>query len=504
METPENSESEHVGTSSDEDIKELRLSKVNELRNKGINPYPTTGLRTALAADLHAEYSGLEPEHHTGVTHSVAGRIVLKRDMGKLSFATLRDVSGTIQLFVSKGDMGDDFDAFVDLDLGDWVSATGEVITSKKGELSVKTTSVTLLSKCLRPLPDKVKGMTDVDQIYRQRELDLIMNEESRARFEIRHKAIASIRKTLTERGYVEVEGPVLHDQAGGAAAKPFVTHHNALDLELYLRIALELHLKRLVVGGMERVFEIGRVFRNEGISTRHNPEFTMMECYEAFGDYNTMMDLTEVLVSQAAKDAIGRTTVQFGEHEISLEAPFRRVSMIELVREAIGEDMHPTMDLDKAKEIALANGLTKIESYWGVGKIIEELFEHHAEKDLIQPTFVTGHPREISPLSKQMADDPEITERFELFIGGRELANAFSELNDPVEQRLRFEEEQAARDAGNDEAGSVDEPFLRALEYGLPPTGGLGIGIDRLAMLLAETQTIRDVVLFPTLRPEA
>lgn len=498
METTENS------TSTDEDIRELRLAKIATLRDKGINPYPTTGTRTALASQLHEEFSGLEPEHHTGVTHSVAGRIVLKRDMGKLSFATLRDASGTIQLFVSQADMGDDFDAFVDLDLGDWVSATGEVITTKKGELSVKTSVVRLLSKCLRPLPDKVKGMTDVDQIYRQRELDLIMNEESRRRFEIRHKAIASMRKTLTQRGYIEVEGPVLHDQPGGAHAKPFTTHHNALDLDLYLRIALELHLKRLVVGGMERVFEIGRVFRNEGITTRHNPEFTMMECYEAFGDYNTMMDLTELIISNAASDTLGRTTVSFGDHKISLAAPFRRISMIDLVTEAIGIEMHPSMDLGKAIEIAQSNGLEKIETYWGVGKIIEELFEHHAEKNLIQPTFVTGHPREISPLAKQSPHDSEITERFELFIGGRELANAFSELNDPVEQRARFEEEQAAKDAGNDEAGSIDEPFLRALEYGLPPTGGLGIGVDRLAMLLAETQTIRDVVLFPTLRPEA
>lgn len=499
METTQNSES----TSTDEDIRELRLEKIAQLRQKNVNPYPTTGNRSALAGDLHSEFGDLPPETHTGVTHSVAGRIILKRDMGKLSFATLRDTSGTIQLFVSKAEMGDDFDAFVDLDLGDWVSATGEVITSKKGELSIKTTSVTLLSKCLRPLPDKFKGMTDVDQIYRQRELDLIMNEESRKRFEIRHATIASVRKTLLNRGYVEVEGPVLHDEPGGATARPFITHHNALDMDLHLRIALELHLKRLVVGGMEKVFEIGRVFRNEGISTRHNPEFTMMECYEAFADYNTMMDLTEEIVSNAAVDAIGRTDIVFGGIEISLAAPFKRVSMIDLVFEAIGEKMHPSMDLEAARAIAKNHDIEKIEEHWGVGKIIGELYELHCEKHLVQPTFVMDYPREISPLAKQKPDDPEITERFELVIAGRELGNAFSELNDPLEQRLRFEEEQAARDAGDDEAGTIDEPYIRALEYGLPPTGGLGIGMDRLAMLLAETQSIRDVVLFPTLRPE-
>ena len=426
-----------ISTSSDEDIRTLRLEKVQKLRDNDVNPYPTTGNRTVFAKELHEEYGELEPEHHTGVVQSVAGRIVLKRDMGKLSFATLRDSTGTIQLFVSKGDMGDDFEAFVDLDLGDWVSATGEVITSKKGELSVKTNSVSLLSKCLRPLPDKFKGMTDVDQIYRQRELDLIMNEDSRKRFEIRHRAISSVRKTLLDRGYIEVEGPVLHDEPGGATARPFTTHHNALDMDLHLRIALELHLKRLVVGGIERVFEIGRVFRNEGLSTRHNPEFTMMECYEAFGDYNTMMELTEAIVENAANDSIGRTDITLDEMKISLAAPYRRISMIDLVKEAIGQEMHPSMNRDEAVAIAKANGIEKVEHYWGVGKIIGELYELHCEKDLIQPTFVMDYPREISPLAKQKADDSEITERFELVVAGRELGNAFSELNDSASRGL-------------------------------------------------------------------
>jgi lysyl-tRNA synthetase class 2 len=494
---------ETTATSSDSDIRRLRLSKLDALRDNNIDPYPVIGTRTALAGDLHEKYSDLGAEVNTGDIETVAGRIVLKRDMGKLAFATVRDISGTIQLFVLQGELGEQFSQFLDLDLGDWVSATGEVITTKKGELSIRVSSVELLSKCLRPLPDKFKGMTDVDQVYRQRELDLIMNEESRRRFEIRHAAIASFRKTLVERGYVEVEGPVLHAQPGGATAKPFITHHNALDLQLYLRIALELHLKRLVVGGIERVFEIGRVFRNEGISTRHNPEFTMMECYEAFADYKTMMDLTEQLVANAATDAIGRTTVQFGENEINLAPSYRRVTMIDLVKEALGEDMHPSMDRAEAVAIAKKYEL-EVKEHWGVGKIIGELYDEHAEKSLIQPTFVIDYPQEISPLAKQHRDDPYLVERFELVVGGRELANAFSELNDPIEQRKRFEAEQAAREAGDDEAGTVDEEYIRALEYGLPPTGGLGIGMDRLAMLLAETQSIRDVVLFPTLRPEA
>lgn len=494
---------ETTSTSSDSGIRDLRLSKIKALKDKGVNPYPVKATRTAFAGELHKEFGHLQAEDTTGIVHTVTGRIVLKREMGKLAFATLRDSSGSIQLFVLAGELGDSFKEFCDLDLGDWVSATGEVISSKKGELSIKVSSFELLSKCLRPLPDKFKGMTDQDQIYRQRELDLIMNEESRRRFEIRHAAIASIRKTFIERGYVEVEGPTLHLQPGGATAKPFITHHNALDQDLYLRIAEELHLKRLVVGGMERVFEIGRVYRNEGISTRHNPEFTMLESYEAFADYFDIMDLTETLISNAATDAIGRTDVEFGGNTISLAGPYRRASMIELVEEAIGEKLHPSMDLEEARAIAKRNNI-EVKDYWGVGKIIGELYEEHVEKDLIQPTFVMDYPQEISPLARQHRDDPELTERFELVVGGRELANAFSELNDPVEQRIRFEEEKALAEAGDDEAAhTIDEEYIRALEYGLPPTGGLGIGMDRLAMLLAETTTIRDIVLFPTLRPE-
>ena len=499
---------DQVSTSSDTQIRELRLEKVVKLRESGRNPYPSNGKRSDMANDLHSQFDGkLEAGEHTDKIVSVAGRIMLKRDMGKLTFATLRDGSGEIQLFVSKGDLGGDcFAEGVDLGLGDWISVTGEVIMTKKAELSVKAESFDLLSKNLRPLPDKFKGMTDIEQIYRQRELDLIMNEDSRKRFDIRHKVIASIRKTFADQNYVEVEGPVLHVTPGGAAARPFLTHHNTLDLKLNLRIALELHLKRLIVGGYDRVFEIGRVFRNEGLSTRHNPEFTMMESYEAMADYERMMELTEQLVSNAAMDSIGRYEVNIGTEDepemISLKPSFARISMIDLVEKTIGEKMHPSMDINKARDIAKANGVDP-KIYWGVGKIIGEIYDEVCERNLTEPTFVTEHPVEISPLSKVHRDDPHLTERFELVIAKRELANAFSELNDPIDQRARFEAGQKSKEAGDEEASVVDEEYLRALEYGLPPTGGLGIGIDRLVMLLAETSTIRDVILFPTLRPE-
>jgi lysyl-tRNA synthetase class 2 len=428
---------------------------------------------------------------------------MLSRDQGKLIFVTLQDRSGTIQLFVSRGVVGDAaFDAVNALDLGDWVGVRGTVMTTRKGELSVKVSSCELLAKAVRPLPDKWHGIADTDTRYRQRYADLIVNEESRRMFEVRHATIASFRRTLADRGFIEVETPVLHVEAGGAHARPFTTHHNALDMQLYLRIALELHLKRLIVGGMERVFEIGRVFRNEGISTRHNPEFTMMELYQAFGDYTEMMEITEHLITAAALDATGTSVVRIDDRPVELARPWRRVRMVDLVAEATGVAVHPSMPRAALLELAGKHGV-KVEDRFGTGKIIEELFENLCESALREPTFVTHHPVEISPLARVDRDDPHLTERFELFVGGRELANGYSELNDPVEQRLRFEEEQKAKDAGNAEAGTVDEDYLRALEYGMPPTGGLGIGMDRLAMLLADTQTIRDVVLFPTLRPE-
>ena len=483
--------------------KARRLGLVRAMRDAGANPYPYRFDRTHSLADIRASHGSIEPGSETDDAVAVAGRVMLKRDQGKLIFITLQDRTDQIQLFVSKGSVGDEsFDAINELDLGDWVGVHGTIMATRKGELSVKVETCELLAKAVRPLPDKWHGITDTDTRYRQRYADLIVNEDSRRMFEVRHAMISSFRATLRERGYIEVETPVLHVEAGGAHARPFTTHHNALDMQLYLRIALELHLKRLIVGGMERVYEIGRVFRNEGISPRHNPEFTMMELYQAFGDYTDMMEITEKLITRAAVDATGTATVRIDGNEVDLSKSWRRVRMVDLVHEATGIAVHPSMDRAELAALATKHGVP-LENRFGPGKIIEELFEHLCESSLREPTFVTHHPVEISPLARVDRNDPHLTERFELFVGGRELANGYSELNDPVEQRSRFEDEQKSKEAGDLEAGTVDEDYLRALEYGLPPTGGLGIGMDRLAMLLADTQTIRDVVLFPTLRPE-
>lgn len=497
-------ESVDLGTNGLEQEKARRLGSLDALRVQGTNPYPYRFDRSHTLGDIRKEFGALEAGSETETRVTVAGRILLKRDQGKLIFATLQDRETSIQLFVSKAIVGDDaFDAINNLDLGDWVGATGIVMTTRKGELSIKVDSVVLLSKAVRPLPDKWHGLTDTDTRYRQRYADLIGNEESRRMFAVRHAVIASFRRTLHERGFIEVETPVLHVEPGGAHARPFVTHHNALDMTLYLRIALELHLKRLIVGGMERVFEIGRVFRNEGISTRHNPEFTMMELYQAFADYTDIMDLTEVLFVNAANDATGSSTVLIDDIPVDLAKPWRRVRMIDLVKESTGVEVHPSQPREQLVALAEKHGV-KVLPHFGPGKIIEELFEATCEAALREPTFVTGHPVEISPLARVDRNDPYLTERFELFVGGREVANAYSELNDPVEQRLRFEDEQKSKEAGNAEAGSVDEDFLRAMEYGMPPTGGLGIGMDRLVMLIGNAQSIRDVILFPTLRLEA
>lgn len=486
-----------------EQEKARRLGQLDSMRKQGVNPYPYRFDRSHTLGQLRSDYGQLDPGTETEVRVTIAGRIMLKRDQGKLIFATVEDRESHIQLFVSKAVVGDDqFDAINALDLGDWIGATGIVMSTRKGELSVKVDTVQLLSKAVRPLPDKWHGLTDTDTRYRQRYADLIGNDESRRMFAVRHAVIASFRKTLHERGFIEVETPVLHMEAGGAHARPFLTHHNALDMQLYLRIALELHLKRLIVGGMERVFEIGRVFRNEGISTRHNPEFTMMELYQAFADYTDIMDLTETLFVNAALDATGSSVVMIDDVEVDLAKPWRRVRMIDLVQEATGVAVHPTMSREELVTLAQKHGV-KVEPHFGPGKLIEEMFEHLCESSLREPTFVTGHPVEISPLAREDRNDPHLTERFELFVGGRELANAYSELNDPVVQRERFEDEQKQKEAGNAEAGTVDEDFLRALEYGMPPTGGLGIGMDRLVMLIGGAQSIRDVILFPTLRPE-
>jgi len=486
--------------------RERRIGHTNELRDAGVNPYPYRFDRSDTLGAIRDRHNGLEAGNETTDEVAVAGRIMLKRDQGKLIFCTLRDRSGEIQLFISKSVVGDEaFDAINDFDLGDWVGVSGIVMTTRKGELSIKVSTAQLLSKAVRPLPDKWHGLTDTDTRYRQRYADLIINDEARRTFEIRHATISSFRRTLHNNNFIEVETPVLHMEAGGANARPFITHHNTLDMQLYLRIALELHLKRLIVGGMERVFEIGRVFRNEGISTRHNPEFTMMESYQAFGDYNEVMALTQELIINSARDALGTTVVKIngdGDNTFDLAQPWRRVRMIDLASEAVGETLHPSQPVDDVRAIAAKHGV-KTEPRWGSGRIIEEIFADKAESTLIHPTFVTGHPVEISPLARADRNDPYLTERFELFVGARELANGFSELNDPIEQRKRFEDEQKARDAGDIGAGSVDEDYLRALEYGMPPTAGLGIGIDRLVMLLAGAGSIKDVILFPTLRPE-
>ncbi len=483
---------------------ERRLAKVDALREDGIEPYPYRFDRSDTLGELRERYGHLEPGVETDDRVRIAGRVLLIRRQGRLTFATIRDRESSLQLFVSQKVAGDDVMAAVnDLDLGDWVGVEGVVMTTNKGELSVKVDRVQLLAKALRPLPDKWKGLADVDTRYRQRYVDLIVNEDARRAFEVRHAVIASIRRGLTERGFVEVETPVLHVEAGGAHARPFVTHHNALDMDLYLRIALELHLKRLIVGGMERVFEIGRVFRNEGIAPKYNPEFTMLEVYQAFADYTDMLTLTEELIVQAARDALGTTVIEIGDITVDLATPWRRAKLLDLVTEAVGQPVHPSMSVAELRALCDAHQVA-YEPFMGPGQLCMELYDALVEPTLVAPTFVTNQPREVSPLARTDRHDPDLVERFELVGARRELANAYSELNDPIDQRQRFEAEQRAKEAGDAEAGSVDEDYLRALEYGMPPTGGLGMGIDRLVMLLTGVPTIKEVILFPTLRPEA
>jgi lysyl-tRNA synthetase class 2 len=481
---------------------ERRFAKIEKVRAEGGNPYPVRFDRDRTIAELRAEFGDLDPGAETEVPVKVAGRLLLIRRQGKLSFGSLRDGTGEVQLFVSQKVIGpEQHAAFDDLDLGDWVGVEGTVMTTRKGELSVKVSDFALLSKALRPVP-KWHGLSDVDTRYRQRYADLIVNERAREVFEIRFSALNAIREFLAARGFVEVEGPVLHEQAGGATARPFSTHHNALDLDLVLRIALELHLKRLIVGGLEKVFEIGRVFRNEGLSTRHNPEFTMLELYEAFVDYTDIMALTEEMVAHAARQSIGTTVVTFDGAPLDLAPPWKRQTMREAIQEHAGVDVHPSMPVAELEAIADRFEVAR-EPGWGSGKLMLELYEKTTEHALRGPVFIMDYPREVSPLAREHRDDPLLVERFEAIIGGRELANAFSELNDPVDQRDRFEAQARLKEAGDDEANDVDEDYLRAMEYGLPPTGGLGLGIDRLIMLLAEVSSIREVILFPLLRPE-
>jgi lysyl-tRNA synthetase class 2 len=486
-----------------EETRAARLEKLQQLRERGVEPYPVRFDRDSTAAAVRDEFAGLAAGQGTGRTVKLAGRILGERRHGSLDFADLRDETGQIQLLVTKDAVGsDELHEFSDLDLGDWVGVEGEVIASDKGELSVRVAKFELLSKSLRALPDIRHGVTDPETRYRQRYLDLILDEPSRRVFAIRSAVITATRRELLDRGFNEVETPVLLDQAGGAAAKPFITHHNALDIDMTLRIALELNLKRLIVGGMNRVFEIGRVFRNEGVDTRHNPEFTLLEAYQAFGDYHDMMDLTEAIVERCCIEAIGTTVVRIGDREVDLKPPWRRATMAELIRENAGVEMHPSMPVEEARKIADERGVEYLD-VWGSGKIISEVYDDSSEHLLIEPTFVIDHPREVSPLARAHRDDPTLTERFELVVAGRELANAYSELNDPVDQAERFQTEADLQAGGDEEGEPVDEDYVRALEYGLPPTGGLGIGLDRLVMLISGAEAIRDVILFPTLRPE-
>ncbi len=485
-------------------IRTQRLAKLAELRAEGVDPYPYRFDRDRTIGELRSEFAGLEAGAETETEVRVAGRLMLKRDQGRLTFGQLRDRSGEVQLFVSAGVLGKDRLArFNDLDRGDWVGVEGTVMVTRKGELSVKVSGFSLLSKAIRPLPDKWKGLADVDARYRQRYVDLTVNPDARRVFEVRFRAVDALRQVLRDRGYLEVETPMLNLQQGGATARPFRTHYNALDIDTYLRIALELPLKRLLVGGFERVFEIGRVFRNEGIDTRHNPEFTMLEAYQAFGDYTEMIELTETLVAAAARAANDTTEIDLRGELVDLAPPWRRVTMVELIKEVVGVDIHPGMERADARAVLDGLGLAWKDS-WGAGRCTHEVYDELVEPKVNRPTVVLDHPRETSPLAKPHRGDPHLVERFEVIVGGRELANAYSELNDPSEQLARFQEEAAHKAAGDPEAADVDLDYIRALEYGMPPAGGMGIGIDRLIMLLAGVESIREVILFPTLRPEA
>ena len=482
-----------------------RRAKLAALRERGI-AFPNDFRRDALAGDLHDRYDGkdneaLEREH---MSFAVAGRMMLKRVMGKACFATLQDVSGRIQLYVTLDGVGaQTLDEFKRWDLGDIVGATGVLFRTKTGELSVKCSDVRLLAKSLRPLPEKFHGMTDTEQRYRQRYVDLITNPASREVFLKRSQIVQAIREFFVARGYLEVETPMLHPIPGGAAARPFMTHHNALDTDLFLRIAPELYLKRLVVGGLERVFEINRNFRNEGISTRHNPEFTMLEFYEAYRDYRYLMELTEELIREVTQRVLGTTSVTYQGETIELGGPYDRLTMAEAIHKYNPE--YPLLDLSKPEylRVALAPFDVEVFSTDGVGILQLKLFEATTEEKLVQPTFIVAHPTDVSPLARASDTDPSVTERFELFVVRREIANGFSELNDPEDQAARFPAQVDARDAGDEEAMFYDADYVRALEFGLPPTAGEGIGIDRLVMLLTDAASIRDVLLFPQLKRE-
>ena len=481
----------------------VRREKLATYYNEGIDPFGGKFERTNDAKELHDLYEEFSKEElaEKDISVTIAGRVMTKRGKGKVGFTHIQDATDQIQLYVRKDDIGEEaYEIFKSVDIGDIVGVTGVVFKTNVGELSIHAKEFTLLTKSLRPLPDKYHGLQDIELRYRKRYLDLITNEESRKTFVMRSKIIQSMRSYLNNAGFLEVETPMLHSIPGGAAARPFETHHNALDIELYMRIAIELHLKRLIVGGLEKVYEIGRVFRNEGVSTRHNPEFTMIELYEAYADYKDIMSLTENMVAHIAEEVLGTTTIQYGEDTIDLKPEWTRLHMVDAIKEYVGVDFWGNISDEEARSLAKEHGV-EITDAMTYGHIVNEFFEQKVEEQLVQPTFIYGHPVEISPLAKKNKEDERFTDRFELFIIRREHANAFTELNDPIDQRQRFEAQVAEREAGNDEAHLMDEDFLEALEYGMPPTGGLGIGIDRLVMLLTNAPSIRDVLLFPQMK---
>lgn len=482
----------------------VRREKMAALSQAGIDPFGKRFERTANSAELKTKYDDKTKEelHELDEKATIAGRLMTKRGKGKVGFAHLQDREGQIQIYVRKDEVGEEnYQIFKKADIGDFLGVEGQVMRTDMGELSIKATHLTHLSKALRPLPEKFHGLTDVETKYRKRYLDLITNRDSFDRFVTRSKIISEIRRYLDGLGFLEVETPVLHNEAGGAAAKPFVTHHNAQDMDMVLRIATELHLKRLIVGGMERVYEIGRIFRNEGMDATHNPEFTSIEVYQAYADFNDIMDLTEGIIQHATKAVKGDGPVIYQETEIKINEPFKRVHMVDAIKEVTGVDFWPQMSLDEAKALAQKKNVPLEKHFTSVGHVINAFFEEFVEETLIQPTFVYGHPVEVSPLAKKNADDPRFTDRFELFIMNHEYGNAFTELNDPIDQLERFKAQAAAKELGDDEATGIDYDYVEALEYGMPPTGGLGIGIDRLVMLLTDTTTIRDVLLFPTMK---
>lgn len=506
-ESPKNAQT----TSTLDEIRATRLQKVQQLSDAGLTPYAYRWEKTHSAEALQVKYKELAPGEEVDDEVAISGRILARRVFGKLAFFNLQDESGTIQLYLDKkvirDHMADNPDAFNQVkqltDVGDFIGVRGTIKRTEKGELSVKVHEYSLLTKSLLPLPDKWHGLTDVAKRYRQRYVDLIVNPEVRDTFRKRALITSGIRRFFEDRGFLEIETPVLQGEAGGAEARPFTTYHNTLDMPLYLRIATELHLKRLVVGGFEKVFEIGRIFRNEGISTRHNPEFTSIEVYEAYADYNDFMAMTEELIAFISQSILNTTQIVYQGQEIDLTPPWRRATMHELVQQKTGLDFEQLTDLEDAKSKVQAMGINDLEGCDSIGRLLNTIFEETVEADLIQPTFVVDHPVEVSPLSKPHRSKPGLVERFELFIAGRETANGFSELTDPVDQRSRFEAQAARKAAGDLEATGVDEDFLTALEYGMPPTCGLGIGVDRLVMLMTDSPSIRDVIAFPLLKPE-